>query len=571
MVRQCFDFKGDIHPKEKSVHVDDGLDTIVVPALKDDPTRNTTLIFIHGLGGSGNQNSPIVDKWRAKYPYMKCIYPSANKMPVSMNYGMVLPAWFDVLELGTRVFPKDGWAGMLDSTRRLRMIVLEEIAKGTPPERIILAGFSQGSAMTFATAFNTDIKLGGIISLSGFYYIPVLLEAREHILTNVNRDIPIFLGHGEKDSLINVEALHCTRDAFSHAKTGVYANITTKIYPTMDHTVIAAEHQDVIEFLNTNFPYMSEDYELTEEDLEKIPSLQKCKKIAAKAYLEAQIYPEIPTSAQISDIYKKAKENSIVYKNPKINPKNSKFDDKTEEKEKEKKAIETKKQTNKEANKQTTTKPKPKFTYADSDSEDNGDSDDDDNDYETDDIDRNRKNSKKNIKTKTKTKKNYSAHRQSRCYCLSLFIDTTEIENYYDIAESTVYGSIKFTTDIVHSILDVFGLTGSKNTKNQDKKKDLQKKKVTIQPRVVSYAPVASNERRERGDEVIRSTNTDENSYFKPTEQVSRNNFETRTVYSHGSRDTNYSGHIVSKSIVKDDENVGKTIKNRKIALLDGR
>ena len=65
-------------------------------------------------------------------------------MPVTMNFGLVLPAWFDVLELGTRNYPKDGWPGMLHSVRRVRQILIDEIASGTPPERIIIAGFSQG-------------------------------------------------------------------------------------------------------------------------------------------------------------------------------------------------------------------------------------------------------------------------------------------------------------------------------------------------------------------------------------------------------------------------------------------
>lgn len=164
-----------------------------------------TLIFIHGLGSSGNQVHSIVDRWRKEFPYMKCIYPSADKMPLTMNYGMELPAWFDVLELGTRVFPTNGWAGMLHSVRRVREIMLKEIESGTPPERIIFAGFSQGAAMCFATVFNTCVKVGAIVSLSGFYYIPILEQASEHIITNVNKSTPVLVAHGEKDSMILVE------------------------------------------------------------------------------------------------------------------------------------------------------------------------------------------------------------------------------------------------------------------------------------------------------------------------------------------------------------------------------
>uniref|UniRef100_A0A0A9XDG4 palmitoyl-protein hydrolase n=1 Tax=Lygus hesperus TaxID=30085 RepID=A0A0A9XDG4_LYGHE len=110
---------------------------------------------------------------------MKFICPSAPRMPITANFGMLVPAWFDVNELGmllhsilyaqchnicpsmngytgTRNFPTDGWKGLLESVQMVRRILIDEVDSGTPPHRIIIAGFSQGAIVAIATAFNTD-------------------------------------------------------------------------------------------------------------------------------------------------------------------------------------------------------------------------------------------------------------------------------------------------------------------------------------------------------------------------------------------------------------------------------
>ena len=169
----------------------------VISGIPPTDTHSGTIIFLHGLGDIG-------ETWIEYFKYiersdLKFIFPTAPKMPVSVNNGLVMPSWFDIFEISENPKKQDK-EGIIKARDYLESLVTEEIKAGTPPEKIIIGGISQGGATTILTALTTKLKLAGIIFLSSF--IP-LVKDLPPLVSEVNRDTPIFHAHGEKDKLIS--------------------------------------------------------------------------------------------------------------------------------------------------------------------------------------------------------------------------------------------------------------------------------------------------------------------------------------------------------------------------------
>ncbi len=158
---------------------------------------NASIIWLHGLGADGNDFAPIVSELGLPAAYaVRFVFPSAPSIPVTINRGMVMPAWYDILELGeNRRLDEDG---LRASAGKVQALLRREIDRGVPNERILLAGFSQGGAVCLEAGLTFQERIGGIIALST--YFPTAASVVVH---PVQSGLPVLVCHGSMDPMLN--------------------------------------------------------------------------------------------------------------------------------------------------------------------------------------------------------------------------------------------------------------------------------------------------------------------------------------------------------------------------------
>ncbi|AWB35172.1 alpha/beta hydrolase [Orrella marina] len=213
------------------------LDCIEIETGKQ-PTHS--IIWMHGLGADGNDFAPLVPALNvASRHAIRFVFPNAPQQPVTINGGMVMPAWYDIL-VPSMVIQEDE-AGILKSEQSINELIEREIDRGIAPERIVLAGFSQGCAMTLHTGLRQKHSLAGLMGLSG--YLPLAQTAPDG-LSDANRKTPIFLAHGTIDPVVTIDRGTKTRDFLeSH---GYDVRWHTYMMP---HSVCPEEVADINAFL----------------------------------------------------------------------------------------------------------------------------------------------------------------------------------------------------------------------------------------------------------------------------------------------------------------------------------
>ena len=149
------------------------------------PQHTATVIFLHGLGDSGHGWAPQISN--IKPSGVKLICPSANKMAVTLNAGVMMPAWFDLKSLNPNG-PEDE-AGVKAAAAYVNSLIQAEIEAGIPSERIIIGGFSQGGALGLYTALTSPHRLAGVIGLSCWIPLHKKLASLDPASV-VNRDVP---------------------------------------------------------------------------------------------------------------------------------------------------------------------------------------------------------------------------------------------------------------------------------------------------------------------------------------------------------------------------------------------
>lgn len=170
-------------------------------------TAKAAIIFIHGLGDSGEgwlwfpqviQQTGLVKS----YSDINFVFPNAPTLPITVNGGMRMPAWFDIYEFGNPDAKQDV-DGFLKSCNVVKELIQEQIDKHhVPAEKIIIGGFSQGAAVSMATLALLDFKIGGLVALSGFCPVRKTI-ADKHNAAGANFNTPVFQGHGDMDPVIN--------------------------------------------------------------------------------------------------------------------------------------------------------------------------------------------------------------------------------------------------------------------------------------------------------------------------------------------------------------------------------
>jgi len=162
------------------------------------PDADAVIIWLHGLGADGNDFVPLVSELGLPSS-VRFVFPHAPERPVTVNAGMVMPAWFDILSVDFG--HKQDEAGIRQSQSQLEALIENEIARGVAAERILLAGFSQGGAIVLHTGLRHRGKLAGILALSA--YLP-LADSFAAEAPADNHDLPLFFAHGQHDPVIPI-------------------------------------------------------------------------------------------------------------------------------------------------------------------------------------------------------------------------------------------------------------------------------------------------------------------------------------------------------------------------------
>ncbi len=200
------------------------------------PNPQTAVIWLHGLGADGHDFEPVVPMFNLpdNLP-IRFVFPHAPQRPVTINQGMVMPAWYDILEMAIerRIDEK----GILESAAMIETLLAHEAERGIPPERTILAGFSQGGAMAGYVGVRHEKPLAGILMLSAYLPFPERLLEEAAI---ANRATPILICHGDWDPVVPVGLGQATCQVLRERGYGV----DWKTYP-IQHSV----HPDEVELI----------------------------------------------------------------------------------------------------------------------------------------------------------------------------------------------------------------------------------------------------------------------------------------------------------------------------------
>ena len=159
-------------------------------------TATGSVVWLHGLGADGHDFEPLVPELGLLERGVRFILPHAPQRPVTINAGYVMRAWYDIRRPDLRV--EADTRGIRASVAAVVTLIEAEIARGIVPERIVLAGFSQGGAIVLHAGLSYPQRLAGILALSTYLALPAELAAE---ITDANRSIPVFIGHGTEDPI----------------------------------------------------------------------------------------------------------------------------------------------------------------------------------------------------------------------------------------------------------------------------------------------------------------------------------------------------------------------------------
>jgi len=203
-----------------------------------------SVIWLHGLGADGHDFKGIAPELHLKTePNIHFIFPNAPIQPVTVNAGMEMRAWYDILEMS--LDRKVDIPGIYQSAMLVGQLIQKEIDKGIASEHILLAGFSQGGVIALHVGLSFPHKLAGIIGLST--YLPTLEQLKTE-RSNMNNAIPIFMGHGILDSIVAIES----GKAVFHALNDMEYNVQWHDY-LMEHSVCIEEIEHISTFINDIF------------------------------------------------------------------------------------------------------------------------------------------------------------------------------------------------------------------------------------------------------------------------------------------------------------------------------
>ncbi|MBU3624002.1 alpha/beta hydrolase [Polynucleobacter sp. AP-Latsch-80-C2] len=213
--------------------------------LETAPNPTCSVIWLHGLGADGNDFVPIIPELHlANNPAIRFIFPSAPSMPVTVNGGYVMPAWYDIV--GRDLMDQEDAEGIKHSAASIVELIEREVQRGIAYKNIVLAGFSQGCAMALYVGLRLPHQLAGILALSGYLPLAMTLNLEKH---SANQVTPVFMAHGAYDPVVvldRAQASHALLETLGY-------QVDWNEYP-MEHSVNPEELQDISRFLQTVLP-----------------------------------------------------------------------------------------------------------------------------------------------------------------------------------------------------------------------------------------------------------------------------------------------------------------------------
>lgn len=203
-----------------------------------------SVIWMHGLGADGHDFVPIVPELDLPARLaLRFVFPHAPVRPVAINNGYAMRAWYDIKGIG--VHAEEDAAGIRASAERIGGLIAAERALGIPPDKIVLAGFSQGGAIALHAALRHSQRLAGVLALSTYLPLRDTLAAER---SPANQDVPILMCHGIQDDIVPrvLGTMSC-----DHLQTLGYA-VQWREY-AMQHQVCMAEINDIAAWLEDRF------------------------------------------------------------------------------------------------------------------------------------------------------------------------------------------------------------------------------------------------------------------------------------------------------------------------------
>jgi phospholipase/carboxylesterase len=214
--------------------------TLSTIEIETQSNPDCAVIWLHGLGANGHDFEPIVAELnlptsiRAKF-----IFPNAPIQAVTLNNGMQMPAWYDIYGLDKN--SQEDEMGIKKMSKEINMLIQKELDSGIDSKKIVLAGFSQGGALTLYCGLNYPQPLGGLLALS--CYLP-LREELAAFAKHAHRDLNIFMAHGTHDDIVSLSFAQQAKERLELE--GFEINWHTY---ACAHTVCAEEIRDIREFL----------------------------------------------------------------------------------------------------------------------------------------------------------------------------------------------------------------------------------------------------------------------------------------------------------------------------------
>jgi phospholipase/carboxylesterase len=204
------------------------------------PNPEIAIVWLHGLGADGNDFVPIVRELDLSgLPGIRFVFPHANTMPVTINGGYVMRSWYDIV--ATDLVRREDEAGLRASQLQVEALIAREKARGIPASRIILAGFSQGCAMTLQTGLRHPERLAGMMCLSGYLPLAGVAGAERN---EASLSTPIFMAHGVQDPVVPFARAEDSRKVLE----SLGYQVEWHAYQ-MQHTLCLEEVQDIAKWI----------------------------------------------------------------------------------------------------------------------------------------------------------------------------------------------------------------------------------------------------------------------------------------------------------------------------------
>ena len=217
--------------------------TDVLPGVEIDAQGEPagTVIWMHGLGASGHDFEPIVPL--LQLPQVRFVFPHAPARGVTINGGLIMPAWYDILALAAP--GGEDAEDVRESAAMIEALIAREAARGVVTGRVVLAGFSQGGAMALFVGTRHLQPLRGIMVLSGY---EVLGRTREAEASAANRATPLLFCHGTHDPMVNIARARAAFAAYGEGRAEAQWHQFA-----MGHEVCPAEIAVIREWLTARF------------------------------------------------------------------------------------------------------------------------------------------------------------------------------------------------------------------------------------------------------------------------------------------------------------------------------